>query len=81
MTYVGGGVELPSHYPQWKLEYLKIETPAALQSSLNKLVEGTCIENLITVSRSTAVLIFTFSLYQKLAEILLWRPVLAGLVA
>ena len=38
----GGGVELPSHYPQWKVEYIKTDMPSALQSSLNKLVEGTC---------------------------------------
>ena len=40
-VYIGGGVELPSHYPQWKLEYYKLEAPSALQISLNKLVEGT----------------------------------------
>ena len=37
---VGGGVELPSHYPQWKVEYYKMESPGVLQTSLNKLVEG-----------------------------------------
>ena len=40
IVYVGGGVELPSHYPQWKVEFYKLEAPSALQTSLNKLVEG-----------------------------------------
>ena len=36
----GGGVELPSHYPQWKVEYGKLEPPPSLLASLNKLIEG-----------------------------------------
>ena len=36
----GGGIELPSHYPQWRVEHLKLDTPNVIQSSLNKLKEG-----------------------------------------
>ena len=36
----GGGVELPSLYPQWKVEYGGLESIHHLQSSLNKLLEG-----------------------------------------
>jgi len=36
----GGGVELPAHYPQWKVEYGRMEPPNIILASLNKLVEG-----------------------------------------
>ena len=41
--YVGGGVEPESHYPQWKREYQNIERYTALNDSIAKLAEGTCI--------------------------------------
>jgi len=36
----GGGVELPAHYPQWKVEHAKFEAPAVIQASFMKLLEG-----------------------------------------
>lgn len=45
--YVGGGVEPESHYPQWKREYQNIERYTALNDSIAKLAEGTCITNTV----------------------------------
>ena len=39
---LGGGVEMPEHYPQWKVEHAKFETPTVIQSSFTRLVEGMC---------------------------------------
>ena len=36
----GGGIELPEHYPQWKVEFAKMDPPSGIQASLNKLCEG-----------------------------------------
>ena len=40
LTCTGGGVELPVHYPQWKVEHGKMEPPNIILASLNKLMEG-----------------------------------------
>ena len=37
---VGGGVEVPAHYPQWRLEYGMMDSPAGLASSLARLREA-----------------------------------------
>ena len=37
---VGGGVELPSLYPQWRVEYSGLESPRHIHASLTKLLEG-----------------------------------------
>lgn len=47
----GGGVELPSHYPQWKVEYGKLEPPPSLLASLNKLIEA-CTDASVASSSS-----------------------------
>jgi myotubularin-related protein 9 len=36
----GGGVELPAHYPQWRVEYGKMESRAGLAASLVRLREA-----------------------------------------
>ena len=36
----GGGVELPAHYPRWRLEYGKMESKAAIAASLARLREA-----------------------------------------
>jgi len=46
----GGGVELPAHYPQWKVEYGRMETPNIILASLNKLVEACNDPSLLTSS-------------------------------
>ncbi len=38
--YAGGGTEIPSHYPQWRVEYAKFDSPILLQGSLTKLLDG-----------------------------------------
>ncbi|XP_064382169.1 myotubularin-related protein 9-like [Halichondria panicea] len=36
----GGGTEIPSHYPQWRVEYAKLDSPLLLQASLTKLLDA-----------------------------------------
>ena len=37
---IGGGVESPAHYPQWKVEHAKFESPTVIQASFCKLIDG-----------------------------------------
>ena len=37
---LGGGVEFPSNYSQWRVEYASLESLSKLQTSYNKLIEG-----------------------------------------
>lgn len=52
-------MESPAHYPQWKVEHAKFETPSVLQASLNKLLEGTDFCLLVVIPFSPP---FLFSL-------------------
>jgi hypothetical protein len=40
VLYSGGGVESPANYPQWKVEHARFESPAAIQASFSKLLDG-----------------------------------------
>lgn len=40
LVAAGGGVELPAQYPQWRVEYGKMESPVGLASSLARLREA-----------------------------------------
>lgn len=33
-------MELPTQYPQWKVEHAKFEPPTVIQASFSKLLEG-----------------------------------------
>ena len=37
----GGGVEFPSNYSQWRVEYASLESIPNIQASFTKLIEGT----------------------------------------
>ena len=41
----GGGTEMPANYPQWNVEHAKFDPPAALHTSLTKLIDGGFLEN------------------------------------
>ena len=45
----GGGIELPAHYPQWKVEHGKMEPPNIILASLNKLMEGEFLHHVAVV--------------------------------
>jgi myotubularin-related protein 9 len=47
----GGGVELPAHYPQWRVEYGKMEGVAGLAASLARLREA-CADPALSSSAS-----------------------------
>ncbi len=46
----GGGTEIPSHYPQWRVEYAKLDSPLLLQASLTKLLDGEWLALLFPLS-------------------------------
>lgn len=50
-TSRGGGVEEPSHYPQWKVEYAGMDPPSTIQSSLSKLLDA-CYDTALNSSSS-----------------------------
>ena len=50
-TCIGGGVELPAHYPQWRVEYGKMEGVAGLAASLARLREA-CADPALSSSAS-----------------------------
>ena len=39
---LGGGVEFPSNYSQWRVEYGSMESITNIQSSYIKLIDGEC---------------------------------------
>lgn len=47
----GGGIELPAHYPQWKVEFGKMDTPSTILASLVKLIEA-CADSSLASSSS-----------------------------
>ena len=51
LPVAGGGVELPAHYPQWRVEYGKMEGVAGLAASLARLREA-CIDPALSSSAS-----------------------------
>ena len=65
LTYfncTGGGIELPAHYPQWKVEHGKMEPPNIILASLNKLMEGEFLHQVAVVMIYLLSLALTFSL-------------------
>ena len=48
---LGGGVELPAHYPQWKLENGKMDSLTGLAASLARLREA-CMDPSLSSSAS-----------------------------
>lgn len=46
----GGGVEFPSNYSQWRVEYASLESLSKLQTSYNKLIEACTDSSLLSSS-------------------------------
>ena len=43
---LGGGVEVPSNYSQWKVEYASLDKLTNIQASFTKLIEGEFLHNI-----------------------------------